>query len=318
MPYNHSDLVRMDARIMRDQSKLDAAESAFFARELEHIRADTIDVKCPDLMARVHIPEDPDPPNTGAATVTYRQFTKTGVAKVIASYADDLPRADLFGVEFESPIRSLGEAYGYNIQEIRAAILAGRPLTSLKAQAAREAIERGMDEILSIGHAPSGIPGFLNNVDVPAAAVAGGVWSTKTPTEIRADVDEMIQDIPADSLGIERSPVTIVMPDLQFDIISDTQNSDASDRTILEFLLMRNNKIAEIVPWYRMVGAGAGGLDRMIAYDRTPRSVRAIVPQEFEQFPIEPRNLEFVVSTHARVGGTNFQYPLSARYRDGI
>lgn len=318
MPYNHSELVRMDARIIRDQTKLDAAESAFFARELEHIRAETFDVKFPDLMARVLIPADPDPPNTGAATVTYRQFTKTGVAKVIASYADDLPRADIFGVEFESPIRSLGEAYGYNIQEIRAAILAGRPLTSLKAQAAREAIERGMDEILSVGHAPSGIPGFLNNVDVPAAAVAGGVWSGKTPTAIRADVDEMIQDIPNDSLGIERGPVTILLPDLQFDIISDTQNSDASDRTILEFLLMRNNKIAEIVPWYRMVGAGAGGLDRMMAYTRNPRSVRAIVPQEFEQFPVEPRNLEFIVSTHARVGGTNFQYPLSARYRDGI
>lgn len=316
--HNYRDLVRIDGLVLRAQHKLDAAESAFFARELEHIRAETFDIKFAALMARVLIPADPDGVSPGASTVTYRQFTKTGVAKVIASYADDLPRADVFGVEFQTPVRSLGEAFGYNIQEIRAAVLAGRPLTAMKGQAAREAIERGIDEILSVGLPSDGIPGFINNADVPTAAVAGDVWANKTPTAIRADIDEMLQDIPDVSLGVERGPFTIVLPDLQFDILADTQNSDASDRTIMEFLLQRNNKITEIVPWWRMDAAGAGGLDRMMAYTRDARNVRAIVPQEFEMFPIEPRNLEFVVSTHARVGGTNFQYPLSARYRDGI
>ena len=46
--------------------------------------------------------------------------------------------------------------------------------------------------------------------------------------------------------------------------------------------------------------------------------VELIIPQEFESFPPQARNLSFVVNCHARVGGVSWRYPLAAAYMDGL
>ncbi len=42
------------------------------------------------------------------------------MAKIISSYASDLPRADVKGKPTTAIIKSLGDSYGYSIQEMRA------------------------------------------------------------------------------------------------------------------------------------------------------------------------------------------------------
>ena len=97
---------------------IDAQESVFFDRELEYIKSQSYDVKFPQLKAKTLIPVSTEA-GPGASTITYRAYEGYGVAKIIASYADDLPRADVGGKEFTSNVRSLGDSYGYNVQEIR-------------------------------------------------------------------------------------------------------------------------------------------------------------------------------------------------------
>ncbi|MDR9451120.1 MAG: cyclic nucleotide-binding domain-containing protein, partial [Acidimicrobiia bacterium] len=50
---------------------------------------------------------------------------KTKDIEVLREYADDLPRADVLAKEFTSRVRSIGDAYGYSEQELRAAQYAG-------------------------------------------------------------------------------------------------------------------------------------------------------------------------------------------------
>ena len=61
----------------------DADESAFFARELERVKAQTYDVRYPNLRSRDFIPVD-NSVGAGATEVTYRQFDRVGNAKIIA------------------------------------------------------------------------------------------------------------------------------------------------------------------------------------------------------------------------------------------
>ena len=123
---------------LRYDGILDAAESAFFQRELERIVSESFDVKRSPLKARKFLPVDGEG-DPGDETVVYRQYERTGKAQRITDYAKDLSLADAKGVEFRLPVHAYGDAIVYSIQELRAAAKANRPLSSEKMRAARAA-----------------------------------------------------------------------------------------------------------------------------------------------------------------------------------
>ena len=125
---------------------LDANESIFFARELEYIKKRTYDIRYPEYKATAMIPVSGEA-GPGATSITYQSFDRVGIMKIIANYADDLPRSDVFGVEYSVPVKSLGGSYGYSIQEIRSAAMAGKPLTARKANATRQSYEQKVNQI---------------------------------------------------------------------------------------------------------------------------------------------------------------------------
>ena len=78
------------------------------------------------------------------------------------------------------------------------------------------------------------------------------------------------------------------------------------------------DRIKEVIPWYRLTGAGAGASDRMLIYVRDPDHLWLEIPQEYEQFPVQPLGLEFRIPCHARCGGVIVPYPLAIIYGDHI
>ncbi len=56
----------------------------------------------------------------------------------------------------------------------------------------------------------------------------------------------------------------------------------------------------------------------MITYKRSPDKLTLELPQLFEQFAAQERNLEFVVPAHGRIGGVIIYYPLSVNIVEGI
>lgn len=110
----------------------------------------------------------------------------------------------------------------------------------------------------------------------------------------------------------------ILIPRAQMTILRTTQFSVASDKTILEWFRANYGGQIGIDTWHRLQGAGTGGTDRMVAYTMSPDHLQGAIPQEFEQLPVQERNLEFIIPCHARVGGVLAYYPLSIAYGDGI
>lgn len=310
---------------------LDANESVFFARELEHVKAQTYDVVYPELKAMSLIPVSTDA-GSGAESITYTQYDEVGMAKVISNYADDLPRADVKGKQFTSSVKSIADAFGYNIQEIRASAMANKNLPTRKATAARRAMEQKVNRIAWSARATdgenAGLVGLLYNANVTKGAVTtrGGhvTFATKTADEIYLDLCKAVDDILTLTMGTE-IPDTMILPIAQHSIITSTFRSTNSDITILEAFLKARPYItkvewvAELANVNPVPSTGAvSNTDVMIVYKRSPDKLTLEIPQPFEQLEVERRGLEYVTPCHSRCGGVIVYYPLSVNIVEGI
>ena len=305
-------------------TNLDANESAFFARQLEFIKARSYDVLYPEFSATRLLPVSTDA-GAGAESITYRQFDSVGLMKLIASYADDLPRSDVFGKEFTSPIRSFGGSYGYNVQEIRSAQMAGIPLTQRKANAARQAWEQLVNRFAYFADGSAAFGGLFGLFYAPnktvCAAPTGG-WGSATADQIIADINYAINRSRVLSKGVEISD-TVIMGLTQFTKIASTPRSTNSDTTILEFVRKTNpgvtfegiNECEAVTP--KPSGASTA-TNILVAYRRSTDKLELAMPQPYEQFPPQERNLEYIVPTHGRLGGLILYYPLSVTVMEGL
>jgi len=316
---------------MEKMRNLDANESAFFARELETIKSKSYDIKYPQFKATTYIPVSTEA-GDGADVITYQQFNQVGISKVISNYADDLPRADVFGKEFSSIVQTLGNSYGYNVQEVKAAQMAGRPLNQRKANSARRANDQKVDNIAWNGDAESGLIGLLTSPNIPSAVVPAGStsgfvpWvggSPKNPAEILQDMNDAVTRIIDNSLGVE-SPNTMLMPIEQLRKISTTRLDSGTDTTIKEFF-MKNNAEITTIDWVNQLkdvspapSGGASPTDILLTYDRSPDVLTLEIPDPYQQMAVEPRGLEFLVPAHSRIGGVIVYYPLALDIAEGI
>jgi hypothetical protein len=255
-----------------------------------------------------------------------------GQAKILASYAGDLPRVDVTGAKRVANVRGIGDAYGYSGQEVRSAQMAGKPLVQRKANAARNAYDRLVNSIAFNGDSKNGLQGILHYPNVPKAAVAQGagsgtprawVGTSKTPDEIIFDVNDILNDIPALTNGVEKAD-TLLLPIREHSHIATTRLTD-SDTTILDFLKKAHPGV-EFKPVHEMAGITTDPVDGtttaainvMIAYKRDPDKLTLELPMPFMQHAPQQRGLEIVVPCEGRTGGIIVYYPLSVSIRTRI
>lgn len=306
----------------REFVKLDSDESIFFGRELEKVKSKTYDILFPEYKALTLIPmgEEVDP---GAETIRYEQYEDVGIAQLLASYSDDVPRADIKGKEFRSPVKPLASSYGYNLQEIRAAKMAGKPLAQRKANAAKRAIDYKQNLIGFFGDAASNLQGLINNPNiqeyvVPADGTGSSkLWSTKTADLILRDMNGVCNQIFSVTMGVH-SATTLLLPLAQYTQAATTMMGTAALETVLSFFLKTQPFCKEVTWLNELKGAGAGATDRMLAYMKSPDVLTLEIPQPFEQLPVQEEGFEFITYCHQRTGGVIVYYPLAICFADGI
>lgn len=302
--------------------KLDAVQAVFFARELEEIDGQMYDVKYAKLEAFELVPVRGGSP--GMETYTYRQFDGRGVAVMTSNYAGPSPRADVDGQEFTSKVRSIRDSYGYNVQEIRAATEAKRPLEQMRAVAARRAINEKINRTALLGDAAHGIVGLFNQSNtqiytVPQnAGATSTTWPNKTGQEILNDLYGIVDQVPTNTNEVEKI-TRLLIPYTRLRYISQLRAyaNSASDETVLK-VFQTNRPGVEVRGALFLDTAGAGGTMRAVGYAPDPVNLELLVPIPFESFPPQMSGLEWVVENHARMGGVIVRYPLTMIYADGI
>jgi len=296
--------------------RMDDAMTAVLSRQLEYVKAQTYDIEYSKLKAREFIPISNEVPE-GAEAMVYRSWDETGMAKVISDYADDLPMVDALAKEHMVTFTDLGDAYSWTVRDLKRAAFGGIPLDAKKAQAARNVLERKIDDIAAFGLPEKALPGFLNHPNVPEIAAVNGDWlnPATTPDQILADLFALEQAVINQTLEVHEAD-TLLLPVPLYGKIATTSYGANSDRTILRYFLENAQSIKNVDKWSKLNTAGDAGAPRAVAYARTPEVVEFQIPQEFEQLPPQQRNMSYVVNCLARVGGVLFYRPLAAAYMD--
>lgn len=303
---------------------LDQDSSVFFARELEHIKAQSYDVKYQDLYARQQIPTSNEA-GAHVTRITYRTYDRVGMAKIISAYAKDLPRADVSGKETTSPVRPIGLSFAYNIDEILASQATGRGLEQRRANAVQRGTEETIDHIAWYGDQATGLIGLFNHPNIPQTEVAIGAGGSrefvdKTPDEILFDVNNAFAVQRQDTRQVEQGD-TLMLPTFQWDYIMATPRSPNVDTTIANYIVANSpyiSSMSQIVSIPELEGQGTGGVDMMVVYKKDPEKLTMEVPLELQFLAPQEKGLEIEVPSWAKTGGTIVYYPLSVSFWIGI
>lgn len=316
---------------------LDANEAAFLERQLASVKTKTYDRLFPEYAAERLIPVSTEA-GSGAETIVYQTYTPAGMAKIISDYSDDLPRVDVAAEEKSVIVRSIADAYAYSLQEVRAAAFAaqtGKPnaakLRQRKADAAKQGITAKINSLAWKAHPDkdNGLTGlfYQPNITVSIAPTnAAGTstkWADKTPDEILADMNGIVNGVFDLTNGVER-PDTMLIPNEQYAYIASTPRSNNSDTTILDYFLNNNPFINSVEPLFECKNVNprpsgtTGSANIMVVYKKDRNKLTLEIPQPFEQLAVQPKNLEFQVPCHARTAATIVYYPLSVAIYEGI
>lgn len=297
-----------------DGSRLDSGETGFIAKQLEYVMAQTYDVMYGPNQARVFIPIDTSVP-AGAESFAYDQWDHIGLAKIITSWSDDLPKAEAFVKRFIAPCKSLGESYEYTVQDVRAVQLMRGRLNDERAKAARMAIENAIDSIAMLGNSDHGLKGFTNHDAVPTVTLPNGSWTdTTSVADILEDLGKLQNSVVTNTRTLIK-PDTMLFSTVDWGILQRPVGAEYS-KTILRAFLDNSPYIKNVDQSPTLDTAGDDGKSRIICYKRDPVVVSFVIPLEFTQHPPQQKNLAVMVPCEARVGGITMKYPLGMAYAD--
>jgi hypothetical protein len=315
----------------RRLATIDAQQAlSFMIGQATHIEAQVYQIKYPEIQYPELIPVDTSA-NEWTRSITFFSSDKVGKAEWFHHTAKDMPRADVVRSRYETMVEMAGIGYGYTLEEIGYAMLIpGSNLNTDRAAAARRAYEEFMDDLALRGSADKNLTGLFNDPNVSpvnvAADGAGGLrtWASKTPAQILRDFNLGLIGVQSDTKTVEMAD-TVLIPVDSFQYLASTQNSSASDVTILEYLKRANVYTATtgqqltIRAVRGLETAGASGTRRMITYRRSPEVLKLHLPMPHRFLPVwQDGPIQFEVPGIFRTGGLEIRLPKAVRYHDGM
>jgi hypothetical protein len=312
---------KKEANYILNTGRLDEAQSVFLARQLTHIRAQTLTVKKAPLNAFLVFPVQTDIPQ-GAETAVQYIYDSVGMAEIISNYADDLRRVDVVAKEQPVKVFTLGDAYGYNYREIKNAQFAGVNLSAMKAQQARRGIDVKINKIAWFGDKEHNITGFLGNDNLSKVELAADgtgsktALSTKTADQMIRDVNSIIDAIPSATNEVEQANTVLLAP-AAYRALSETRIPDAEGQTVLGFLKEVHPEITRWMKVGELKKAGADESDVMVAGYFDPMYIKLEIPTRFDQLPVQYRNLEYIIDCVAEAVGVTVTMPMAFAKAEG-
>jgi hypothetical protein len=207
----------------------------------------------------------------------------------------------------------------------------GRSLDGLLDNGIRLNYNKSLDYMVYFGVPEEQVYGLVNNPAVTATTVPAGAstttpWNTKTPDEILADINNILNAAWADAqYDVSGMPNQILIPPAQFTYITSQKVSNAGNVSILTYLLENNIAKAQgvdlvIVPCRQCIGAGLSSKDRMVAYVNDENRVTIDILQELKRMMTQPsvEKMSYLTAYVANIGQVKFLYYQCVKYYDGI
>lgn len=302
--------------------RLDSNESVFFNRELAYVKARSYDAKYAELKGLSLIPISTEA-GAGVNEIIFHQYRGVGFAKVIADYAKDFPRVDIYGEEKAVKVKGIGDSYGYSIKEIRASQRTGKNLDQRRAITARRAHDEMMNRMALKSNTADGTFGLLDfpgitEVTLQADGTSSSkTWASKTPDQIVRDINDLVNAV-MEPTSAREVPDTLLLPIAQYNDLASRRIGEAGEKTLMRYILDNSPYIKRIDWLSELKNFGAGGTNRALVGRFDEEHLTLEIPQPFEQFEAQQEGMEFTIPCHSECAGTIIYYPLAFAYADGI
>lgn len=302
----------------------------FLVNQLATIEPQVYKIAYPDIQYPQLVPVDTSGNEWSQAIVFFSSDT-VGQAEWFHHYGKDVPYANVDRNAFLQPVEMAAIGYKYTLQEIATAQMLNMNLTTDKAEAARRGYEEFMEDLVLRGSAVKNYSGLIaypgiTAVNAPADGTASSTyWSAKTPALIARDINLVLTGAYVDSKQVEMAD-TVLLPITEYARLINTQNSVASDISLLEYIQRSNIYTATTGQPLLIRGvrgletAAAGSTGRMVAYRRDPQVLKVHLPMPHRFMPAAqvPGSLIYKVPGIFRTGGLEIRRPGAVRYLDLI
>ena len=301
----------------------DAMQAAlgYAVKQTSHVEQQVNAIVYPDIQYHELIPVDTSA-NAFAKTVTYYSSDKFGKADWINGNSDDIPLAGTETAKHETNVFMAGLGYGWGYEELNQNRMLGHNMQAEDAMAARRGYEEMVDDVAMHGDAQKGFQGLSNHTSVTVSPMRN--WDTASVTEILEDFNGLLADAAADTKWTAIAD-TVLLPNKKLNKLATTPLNNTSDVTVLTFLKTNNTYTARtglpltIREMHGLETAGAGDVNRMIAYRRDPQTLKLHIPMPHRFLPVyQSSPLNFLVPGVFRFGGLDIRRPKEVRYGDGI
>lgn len=225
------------------------------------------------------------------------------------------------------PLHLWGMEIAFTLPELATAQKLGRPIDQQKFNAMQ--LKHGMDtdEQVYIGDAKLNAYGLVNNpvvatTNAPVGASGSSLWANKTPAEILADINGLINSTWL-TTAYAIAPTHMLMPPVAFSRLVSAVVSIAGSTSVIEFLKVNslsntiNGSPLIINPLKWLAGRGTGGTDRIVVYSKNEDRVRFPMTA-LQRTPVEYRSLYQMTTYWGRLGQVEFPYPETLSYLDGV
>ena len=245
----------------------------------------------------------------------------------ISANTNSIPDIQINGERVVTPLRLAARELVYSNIELDRSRLLGQSIDQTKMNALLLKWNLETDNYVYLGDATLGITGLVNSAQVVSGLVAADgtasstLWTAKSADLILRDVNELITAAwTASAFAV--MPDTIGLPPAQLAYVA-SQRIGNTGVSILQYLQQNNIAIQQggtalkLVPMKRLIGAGAGATNRMVAYSND---------EQYLRFPMVPMRREasyyHSINFHApyvwAYGEIEFVFPETVLYRDGV
>ena len=279
--------------------RLDSNESVFFNRELAFVKSKSYDAKYAELKGLMLIPISTEA-GAGVNEIVYHQYRGVGFAKVIADYAKDFPRVDIYGEEKSVKVKGIGDSYGYSIKEIRASNRTGKGLDQRRAITARRAHDEQMNKMALKSDKVNGTFGLLDFPGITEVTLqadgtgSSKTWASKTPDQIVRDINDMVNAV-MEPTSAREVPDTLLLPIAQYNDISSRRIGEAGEKTLMKYILENSPYIKRIDWLSELKNFGAGNTNRAMVGRFDEEHITLEIPQSSLKLSRKEWNLQFLV-----------------------
>jgi hypothetical protein len=208
----------------------------------------------------------------------------------------------------------------------------GRSLTQILDDGLRLNHSKLMDRNVYNGLTKAGTTGLVNNPSVTSSLAnfnAGGtsrLWANKTPLEIMADVNGLLNATwAASEYDITGMASHILIDPANFTYITNTPVTISGTQSILNYLLSNNiatqqGRPLTIVPSRWCIGAGTGTTQRIAAYVKAENRVNVDLTVPLSRVMTAPvvQSASYETLYASQFSQVKFLYTACVEYLDGI